>query len=359
MGDFRTFANARRTPARLMQPVVDPAAWRPTELSDIARCSYRISDRDIAELADGITSVRRRGVAIESIGRDDFPLDRFAGILGDVRRELIDGRGIASLRGFPVDAFSREEAAIAYIGLGCHIGAPMSQNKHGHILGHVKDLGGDYAEANTRGYMTRAEMRFHSDACDFVGLLCLKTSKAGGESRVASSLTVYNTILAQRPDLVRLLTEDLYRSRTGEINAGEQPFFKQPIFYVHDGFMSATGAGAAIDKAQQLPGVPKFTAAQQDAVALYRATVDQCAADIPFEPGDLQLLNNFVMLHTRRAYEDWPEPGRKRHLMRLWLRDPESRPIPQELRENRTGRGVHLAGVRLIAPLDVDAAAAA
>ena len=85
--------------------------------------------------------------------------------------------------------------------------------------------------------------------------------------------------------------------------------------------------------------------------------VDECAVDIGFEPGDIQFLNNFVMLHTRREYDDWPEASRKRHLLRLWLSDPAGRPIPQEQREGRSGRGVHLDGVSLVAPLDVGVAA--
>ena len=86
--------------------------------------------------------------------------------------------------------------------------------------------------------------------------------------------------------------------------------------------------------------------------------MDECALDIDFEPGDIQFLNNFVMLHTRREYEDWPEPARKRHLLRLWLSDPASRPIPAEQRQGRAGRGVQLAGVPLVAPLDVEEAVA-
>src|SRR5438876_113531 len=184
------------------------------------------------------------------------------------------------------------------------------------MLGHVKDLGGDYPDPHTRGYMTPAEMRFHTDACDYVGLLCLATSKSGGASRIASSVTIYNRMLEARPDLVKVLTQDFYRSRSGEVNPGELPYFKQPIFSFTAGYFSATGLGAVIDKAQGLPGVPKFTAEQREAIELYRATVEASAIDIDFRPGDIQFLNNFVMLHTRRAYEDWPEPARKRHLLR-------------------------------------------
>lgn len=359
MADFRSFACSKRLPAEAMQPVIDPAAWTAETLGSIDDFSYAITDRDADELVAGVAAFRRHSAPIEEVSRENFPLQRFADVLADVRRELIDGRGLVMLRNFPLQRLDREQQAIAYLGLGAYLGKAMSQNRDGHILGHVKDLGGNYTDADTRGYMTRAEMRFHSDACDYVGLLCLQTAKSGGASRVASSVTVYNRMLAQRPDLAESLCGDLYRSRSGEINPGEEPWIKHPIFCVAEGYFSATGLGAAIDKAQRLPGVPPFTEAQKEAIALCRATVEACAVDMDFQPGDIQLLNNFVTLHTRREFEDWPEAARKRHLLRLWLSDPASRPLLKVVREGRTGRGVHLEGVKLIAPLDaVDAAAA-
>jgi len=357
MGDFRSFTTRARLPARPMEPVLDPAGWSPTDLAEVADWSYRISERDADELAEGVASVRRNGVAVVDVARENFPLKKFADVLADVKRELADGRGIVMMRDFPLKRFDREATAIAYVGLGSYLGSTMSQNKLGHILGHVKDLGGDYHDPHTRGYMTRAEMRFHTDACDYVGLLCLQASKSGGASRIASSVTVYNRMLERRPELVKVLTEDFYRSRSGEISPGDLPYFKQPIFSFTDGYFSAPGVGAVIDKAQKLPGVPKFTPAQQEAVEVYRQTVEECALDIDFRRGDIQFLNNFVMLHTRREYQDWPEPERKRHLLRLWLHDPAGRPIPKQQREGRFGRGVQVKGVARIAPLDVEAAA--
>jgi hypothetical protein len=359
MAEFRSFKTATRRPAKAMEPLADPAGWSPAALADVSRWSYQVTDRDADELADGVAAVRRAGVPVVDIAREHFPLAAFGSVLADVRRELMDGRGIVMMQNFPLDRFDREAAAIAYIGLGSHLGQTMSQNKLGHILGHVTDLGGDYSDPHTRGYMTRAEMRFHTDACDYVGLLCLQTSKAGGASRIASSVTVYNRMLERRPELVKVLTEDFYRSRSGEVSPGDLPYFKQPIFSFTGGYFSATGVGAVIDKAQQLAGVPKFTPHQKEAVEVYRQTVEDCALDIDFARGDIQFLNNFVMLHTRRGYEDWPDAARKRHLLRLWLYDPAGRTIPKEQREGRFGRGVQVKGVARIAPLDVDAAAQA
>lgn len=359
MAGFLSYPDARRGHAVAMQPVIDPAAWTSAELADVSQWSYTLADADRHEILAAVDAYRRSGRPIEDIDRAAFPLPGFQQVLADVSRELKDGRGIVMLRGFPVDVLDRAGCAIGYLGMGFYLGVPKPQNKQGHILGHVKDLGGNYADTNTRGYMTNAEMLFHADACDFVGLLCLQTAMSGGASRVASSVTVYNEMLERRPDLVKVLTEDFCRSRAGEMNPGELPFFKQPIFSFTDGYFSATGAGAAIDKAQGLPGVPPYTSAQKEAVRVYRETVHACAVDIGFEPGDIQLLNNFVTLHTRRAYRDWPDEARKRHLLRLWLLDPQGRPIPEDQRRGRSGRGIHLAGMSLKAPLDVTAADAA
>src|SRR5580692_1729634 len=212
MGNFRTFDHVGRTPAVPLQPVVDPAGWNADELHDVSRWSYRLGGRDVDDLIAAIEVFHCTGVPIAELAREQFPLGDFGDVLADVRRELIDGRGIVMLQGFPVEQLSREDQAIGYLGLGAYLGRTMPQNKQGHVLGHVKDLGGDYADPNTRGYMTRAEMRFHNDPCDYVGLLCLQTAKSGGVSRIASSVTVYNRMLAQRPDLAKVLTEDFYSS---------------------------------------------------------------------------------------------------------------------------------------------------
>ena len=351
---FRTYHEHRRMPARPMEPLIDPADWSPDSLGDVESWSYRLTDSDCAELTAAARAVQRKGVAPEDVNRTNFELRGFALILRDVRRELLDGRGMVMLQGFPVDALDVLGRAIAYLGLGSYLGRPMSQNMQGHILGHVKDLGGDYSHPNTRGYLSRAELRFHADGCDYVGLLCVNPPMSGGESRVASSVTVYNHMLETRPDLVEVLTQDFYRSRKGDHNPGEDPWYKQPMFCFTDGYFSATGAGSAIEKAQGLPGVPPLTPEQEEAIAVYRQTVDECAADIPFRPGDIQFLNNYVTLHSRRSYEDWPDRQRKRHLLRLWLADPDGRrPIPKSQQEGYEGSGVLPLGVKPNAPLDV------
>jgi len=354
--EFGTFRRTRRVPGKPGQRINDPAGWEPEEIAATDDWAYRLNADEIAEIRHAVDAVQRRGLAIVRMTSADFPLHNFAPVLADMRQELLEGRGFVYLRGLPVEQMSQEQAAIAYFGIGHHLGRPISQNADGHLLGHVKDHGGGKSidDPHTRGYQTTAELGFHCDHCDYVGLLCLRTAKSGGASRLASAVTLYNRMLAQRPDLVEVLSQDFYYTRHGEVPPGEQPWYKQPVFSFDRGYFSARGVSNYIRKAQGLPGVPKFTAAQEEAMALYRKTVAGCAVNLDFEPGDIQFLHNHVMLHSRTAYEDWPDPKQKRHLMRLWLADDAGRPLPESVRKNF--RGVVVAGFTPVVPFDVEAA---
>lgn len=357
LSDFRTYHLKRRVPAVPMQPVIDPAEWSAESLLPVRDWTYRITDQDQDELLAAVDHFRKLELPMPDVSQASFPLPRLKDVLADIRRELIDGRGIVMVQDFPIHRLDRQGVALAYMGLGAYLGEKMVQNKHGHVLGHVKDLGESYGTTG-RSYNTSAEVRFHSDACDYVGLLCLHPAKKGGDSRVASSVTLYNKMLERRPDLVEVLTRDFYRSHNGEMTPGTTPWYKQPIFCFTDGYFSAIGAGSTIEKVLRLPGVPPLTPEQKEAIALYRSIVEEFAVDIEFKAGDIQFLANQVTLHSRRAFEDWPEPHRRRHLLRLWLRDPAGRPLPKEQRGTRRDRGVQIEGLKMFAPLDVKVAAA-
>jgi len=349
---FVKTAPGLRKPAIPMQPAVDPAGWTAAELARNEDWVYQLSAAEIADIADAAAQVEAHGQDVVTVRREDFPLPRFSHGLADIREELREGRGFVLIRGLPVAEWSRLRSAIAYYGIGTHLGQPLSQNASGHMLGHVKDLGGDYAK--TRGYLTNATMTFHADLCDYVGLLCLHPAKSGGESRIASSVTLYNEILKRRPDLVAELLQDHYYSRHGEIPPGMDPWFKLPPISFHQGYLSVRGVSSYITKAQSLPGVPKLTERQKEALAFYHQVVDEIAYDMDFEQGDIQFLNNYVVQHTRRAFTDWPEPERKRHLYRLWLRDDDSRPLAPAFRA--LIRGIEVEGFTPSAPLDPEIA---
>jgi len=345
-----------RVPAVAMQPVIDPAGWTATNFREAAPWVMRLGDDEAADIIAAALPLEASGIALTEISHDDFPLPVAAPVLAEIHHQLKDGSGIVQLRGLPVEKLNRRQAAVAFLGMGTHFGTRLSQNAAGHVLGHVKDLGFDYDDPKARGYQTAVAMGFHTDPCDYVSLMCLRTAQSGGESRVVSSVNIYNEMLRRRPDLVEELTRDFYWTRHGEVAPGEDPFYRMPVFSFVDGYFSGRGISSHILKAQALPGVPPFTPAQREAINLFRALTQELAADVPFEAGDFQILSNHVMLHSRQPFEDWERPEEKRHLLRLWLSDPGCRPVPQLVREGFSG--IEVAGYRPKAPLEAEADAA-
>jgi hypothetical protein len=254
------------------------------------------------------------------------------GILKGILAELLEGRGFVLLRGLPVERMSREEQAIAYLGMGSWLGSFRSQNAKGHLLGHVKDLGLDIRDPRVRYYQTNRRLEYHTDSVDIVGLLCLKTAKAGGESYLASSMTVFNEVLARRPDLVPALFEPYPTDRRGEVPEGMRPWFDMPIYHWHAGRLTCIYVRQYIESAQKLfPEARRLTAAQREAMDLIDTLCNdpQVHLAMDFRPGDIQLLHNHQILHSRGDFENWPQPERHRHLLRLWLAPREARPLPE------------------------------
>jgi hypothetical protein len=340
-----------REPAAFMNPVIDPAAWYADDISGNEGWIYTLCDAEIAETLAAVQGIVARGLDIKHITVADFPLSTLGPALREIREELMKGRGMAMIRGLPIANLDRAANAVAFWGIGCHIGRQISQNGQGHLLGHVKDLGGDYGHATTRGYLTNAQMAFHNDQCDIIALCCLSPAKSGGDHAICSSVTLYNEMLKRRPDLMQEYEFSFYRSRSGELPPGEtEPWQRQLIFNFVDGYFAARGVGIAITKAQSIPGVPALTGPQKEALAMFRSLAVELSVQIPFRQGDIFCLNNHVTLHSRGAFEDWPEPDRKRHLLRLWLDTNGARPLPPEIA--RQSAGVIVAGTDLTVPLD-------
>jgi hypothetical protein len=290
-----------------------------------------LSPGEIAEIDTAIASFRGSGAPMEAISEETFPLPVFGLRLKSLLRELLEGRGFFMLRGLPVDRYDIETAAIAYLGIGRHFGTLRSSNARGHLLGHVKDVGADIKDGNTRFYQTNRRLEYHTDSADIVGLLCLQTAKAGGESFIASSMTVYNEILKRRPDLLPAAMLPFPTDRRGEVPEGMHPWFEIPIFNWHEGLLSAIYLRHYIEEAQRrFPEAPRLTADQYAVMDLIDELVNDPAIHLQmaFLPGDMQFLHNHQILHSRNDFENWPEPERHRHLLRLWMAPLEARPLP-------------------------------
>lgn len=339
-----------------------PQVWRGEDMrARESEWTYVLNQEEIREIERAIEAAIASGGDIVDMTAVDFQLPTFAPALARLRTEILRGRGFVRIRGLPVNAYTRRESAIAFWGLGAHLGLAVSQNAKGHVLGHVKDLGLNYEDSNTRGYQTAARLPYHTDYADIVGLLCLNTAQSGGMSSVVSSVTLYNEMLKRRPDLVGVLARPFCRTRWGETDPNLPPWIEVPVFNRSPEGVVTTYVRSAVRKAQRVPAVPRLTDDQTQAMDM----LDSLAADpelhldMQFEVGDIQLLNNHWLMHSRTAYQDWPEPEKKRHLLRLWLACEDGPFFPPAMTESFQGltvngrpNGIHLTGVPFCAPLE-------
>ena len=359
----------------------EPSRWRYTlnaaELDALGAAADAVAGRDLAGMtrADVALSVRApRGPPAPCALLRAEP--RVQGELGArldaVRAELLSGCGLALLRGLPVASWGAAKSAAAFWALGAALGTPLPQNKAGHVLGHVKDLGADPALPTTRLYTTAAAQPYHTDSADVVGLLCLAQARSGGDSHVASSPAVFNAVLRERPHLAALLAQPFAWDRKGEVPPGCDPWFHVPVFCrspagrvvsMYDrSFINAAQARFAGREG----GVERLTPAQVEALdaADAAAASDALRLDMRLEPGDVQLLHSHVTWHSRGAFSDGPGAGGRssRHLLRLWLAPPpqEAWELPAAFaprygnvaRDAQPPRGgIRVAGVALCAPL--------
>ena len=312
-------------------PLPGPAAWYGRDLARSDEWIYRLSPSEIDDLLRLIAALR--GVAREQIRVDDAGLDALAPALQGWRETLRRGRGFVLVRGLPVDRMTDADAALAYWILGLHLGTPAPQNFLGETLVDIRDTGADPNDPSTRLYKTRAEQDFHTDGADIIGLLCLRTSKSGGASRIVSSVTVFNEVLRRRPDLAPVLFRDFYWHYF-EPQMDAPVHFVRPICSRRAGGLNTFFIPWYIRRAQELPGVPSMSPEQAAVVELLEQTANDPSLylDMDFLPGDIQLLKNSVILHKRTTYDDWEDPARKRHLLRLWLSAPDFDDGDEQLR---------------------------
>ncbi len=336
------------------------AAWYGPEIAKRDDWMMPLGAPEVAEIEAATRALVARDADIAVLKPRDFPLPTLgARLRARIDDEVLNGRGFLLLRGLPVERWSMRESATAFFGLGAHMGSARSQNGKGHVLGHVQDLGMDVNDPNVRIYQTHERQTYHTDSCDIVGLLCLKTAKSGGLSALVSSTTIFNEMRRRRPDLLKLLFQPIATDRRGEVPEGQKPFFEIPVFNWHQGYLTAIYQRQYIDSAQRFPEAPRHTPELIEALDMFDSLANDPALNtfMEFKPGDVQLVHNHTMLHDRTGFEDWPEPERRRHLLRLWLAAERARPLP-EIFAQRYGTvtigdrgGIIVRGTRLQAPL--------
>lgn len=303
--------------------IEDAAAWKGPDLASDTSWIYRLTEQDITSLDGALREVKRRGFAFPSFSAEVFPID--AGLLQKLQAisdELENGKGFFLVRGLPVQHYTDEEINIIYYGIGLHMGRPVTQNPKGELLGVVTNVG-DLGDRNTRVYETNAYLPYHTDLSDVVGLLSVRKARTGGLSSLVSAAMVYNEILDKYPHYLGLFYRPMYFSHLGE----DRPSLS-PIFSFHQGKLSCRYLRQYIELGHEVQGVP-LSKVEVEALDIFDSIIHdrKIRLDMMLEAGDIQFANNYAVMHSRTHFEDFPELERRRRLLRLWLKMPNTRTL--------------------------------
>jgi hypothetical protein len=286
----------------------------PSGLNDEGMATFRLTEAQRSEVR--AAARQAAGVPLAELTPESFPLPTAGAVLRRLAREVTDGTGFALLHGVPVD----DDADLVCAGVASYAGTIVPQGAQHAPVQHITDQGADPRAPTTRSYQHSGALGYHADPTDIVALLCIRPAKSGGLSGIVRSAAVHDELARTRPDLAQVLYQPWWRDlRTGD---GPDSFHQRPV-YARDrrGRLSVSYGPDYISSAQRGAHVPPLSRAQRAAMAV----LDQLNSDPRFSvtmdlrPGDMQFLNNHIILHSRTEYEDHPEPERRRDLIRLWL----------------------------------------
>ena len=291
-----------------------------------------LDENDLADIRVAIDAENVQNKQIGTLAHQDFDFGKLGQRLLALRDEILEGRGFVMLRGLPVHQWSHQDIIRAYWGIGAWLGEAVSQNASAHLLGHVINQR-NMASQSTRIYQTDRSLSYHSDSCDIVGLLCIRTAKHGGTSSIASSAAIHNHLLEEEPAALEALYSEFICDRYDEIPVGKLAYYSVRVFNEIDGKLVCCGMDPDIRSAQRLQDVVPLTAEQCHALDAFQNAAKALALNMTLEPGDMQFVNNHVVVHAREQFEDYPEPEKRRYMVRLWLSSPLGRTLPGFLAE--------------------------
>ncbi|MDF8364743.1 TauD/TfdA family dioxygenase [Achromobacter anxifer] len=328
-----------------IQVLTGPGVWSGAELNNQTDWIQHFDAKEVGEIDTMLNSLRDYAGDVSELTHTDFSLPLITRRCEAIRSELEGGRGFALIRGLPVDRYSLEDSRLIFWALAILLGEPQKQDKVGNRIHSVTNTNQRVeGSSDVRSYQTDDELTFHNDGGDAFMLLCLKTARSGGMSKLVSVEKLYNEVLQRRPDLIKVLQEPFHFD-TREQHPTGLKVQTSPILNFFDGRLSALYKRRYLLAAQRFPEVPRLTPAQEEAIQLVETICNDPAVQLSFymEPGDIQIANNYCVLHARSKYEDYEEPSARRHLFRAWLTLPNGRPLPPVFALTREFRTSYLS----------------
>ena len=313
--------------------------WRATSFARASDYSVDLSDADRRTIVQAVRAIAPDR-PVTSLTQDDFAFGPLSERLRRGFNDVRDGRGFVLIRGLPLDITLAEFEKVVW-GVGAFFGHALSQNAQGEMMSSVVDATKE--DATPRMYRSNQELRLHTDICGMLSLACWHKAQEGGASCIGSAATVHDEIKARAPELLEPLYRGFHYHRLGEEGVGEEPVtpFRVPVFAVRAGRVSCRYQRAGIVGGHKALGI-ELTKQEIAALDLFDQIASKPENRIAFylERGEMIVINNYLVMHARTGFTNFPEPERKRLLVRLWLDAENFRDVPKEFNHFAGGNGV-------------------
>jgi Taurine catabolism dioxygenase TauD, TfdA family len=305
-------------------------AWFALDLDQNKSWILRLDDADRVDMLNALRKASALRKPLLEYRKEDFPFGQSLTPIRCALDEAQHGRGVALVKGLPRENVSEEDFRLLTWAIGLHFGVARPQDKATRYINEVRDAGVDYRSPTGRGYSSNSELDFHVDGADVVMLSCYNQAPVGGDSMCSSSLAAYEQLVAERPDLARVLHQTAAFSLQGEQAEGMSAFVHMPVYGMRDGRVFCMWVRNRIMFGEKLEGAPKLTDLQREAMELLDNIVrrPEFMYSMRLEAGDMQILSNHTALHSRTEFQDAPDPEKKRLLYRLWLSTPDAPALP-------------------------------
>ena len=311
----------------LKDKITDKCAWIGAEIKDKTDWIYHLSPHMLSIIADAVKVLDEKKLVAPNFDKSDYTIEdtEFLKEIAYISDELENGYGFIVIRGLDANVYNEIQLGNIYYLIGLHMGNPVTQNARGDLIGYVENVG-DKNNKMTRVYETNSYLPYHSDMSDVVGLICLRKAKQGGLSSIISSSTIYNRILEQYPEYLGYYYHPAWYDHLGEVDPS-----LSPIFSYFEGKLACRYLRKYIELGHERRQI-KMSQVQIDALDLFDEIShdENLRLDMMLEPGDIQFCNNYCVMHSRNAFEDFEEVEKRRKLLRLWLQMPNARRLAED-----------------------------
>jgi len=322
-------SRSERQPPMLDRPLRGRQAWTAATL-DREDYLFSLSNAALVEIERFVATLRRNPLPVELVRAEDYDFAATRPIMRRLKAALDRGVGFGLLDRLPVDAFDKSDLKACYWVLSQMIARPVAQSFTGNMLYDVIDTG-QMKGPKVRADKTRQDLTFHTDygynlPPRYIGLQVLRTARAGGRSGVVSLTAVHEAMRRRHPDLLPRLYRPFHVNRYGEHAPGDPRTGFHPVFVWDGKRLWGRFNHRNIIAGYEMAGVAMDPETREAIDALNALMFDPALGFyFDLEPGQIQYLMNWACAHCRTEYEDFAEEDRKRHLVRIFLRDEGAR----------------------------------